>query len=220
MNQSKLRLNCGVQKLQYMWLTLVRRRNGDGLSSELVVEVASVRFWRHLRFEGRIQLQREKNEPSENPHQLSARSHGTTFTFFCSTSSQFIEEKNLCDITSLASSGPPPSLQPTTSTLIMSFPPCCVMKWCGGGFTSVWGLSSADLWEALWLQAWGFWGNGSPPSQWAQRAARDPDYRRAVVRTSFRTSLPPNPTSPLLDRNHCPPEPVDTHTSQLRGAYF
>lgn len=36
-------------------------------------------------------------------------------TFFCSTSSQWIPQKNLCIITSLASSGPPPSLQPITS---------------------------------------------------------------------------------------------------------
>ncbi len=83
--------------------------------------------------------------------------------------------------------------------------------------TSVWGLSSAGRSAALWLRVRGSWGNGSPPSRWARRAARGPDCRRASVRTSSRTSPLPDPTSPLRGRNRCPPAPEHTREQNQRS---
>lgn len=73
--------------------------------------------------------------------------------------------------------------------------------------TVCWGPWWAAPTAATWRQQTGSVETWSLPSGWAQTASRGPGCRMEVGRTSSRTWLRPNPTSPPLAHSHCPPEP-------------
>ena len=50
--------------------------------------------------------------------------------------------------------------------------------------------------------------SGARPLKLIQTRFHGPGYKREGVRTSSRTSPPPNPTSPQNDRNRCLQEPA------------
>lgn len=97
-------------------LTAVRGGDGDGLGSELVVEVPRVDLGCDLRFEGWQELRRrgaQVQDPEDSrprPRSPAGSRQVQVLTFFCTTSCQLMLRKNLCSMTSLASLGPPPSL--------------------------------------------------------------------------------------------------------------
>lgn len=104
--------NLKAQTTDVDLLTLVRGRYCYGLCCELVIEVTCVRLWCYLGLEGWNELRRRSILVilhSDRLH-LMVTSYVLHLTFFSRTSCQLMEVKNLWLITSLASSGPPPSL--------------------------------------------------------------------------------------------------------------
>lgn len=127
-------------------LTLVRGRNCDGLCCELVIEVTRVRLRCYLRLEGRNELRRRKEVLLHSETLiLNVFFICRYLTFFSRTSCQLMEVKNLWIITSLASSGPPPSLRTKqkhhhlfhqTGNCANTYNkcPCCVVPFCNYQF--------------------------------------------------------------------------------------
>lgn len=127
--------------------------------------------------------------------------------------------KNLCNMISFASSGPPPNLgNEITRTMVsrlwydarvnfhfsVHYPIC---RHSEKSLTAVLGPFEAGLIAMILPLGQACGGSGSPPWGSTQRVSHDLGYRRAACRTSSRTWPHPIPTSPLPDRNHCPQEP-------------